>query len=304
MIDPVAHFLARAEPYGLRPAGAGKWRARGFCHGGNDPTSLSIGVGDDGRVLLHCHAGCAPADIAGAVGLTMADLFASSTMPCTTAPMPAQYVASVVQHQHATLSNEWRVIWDAACLITEAGAGPDYLTARGCVLPPADGDLRWHRALRHPTGHTGPALLALITDIATRVPISLHFTWVNADGTKADCKPPRRLLAGHRKAGGVVRLWPDESVTLGLGVAEGIETALSLAHAFAPVWALIDAGNLSAMPVLEGIESLTIAADHDAAGIAAAEKCGQRWADAGREVYVAMPDQFKRDLNDVARCAE
>jgi len=37
--------------------------------------SLSASTGDDGRVLLHCHAGCAVGDILAAVGLTTADLF-------------------------------------------------------------------------------------------------------------------------------------------------------------------------------------------------------------------------------------
>jgi len=37
--------------------------------------SLSISVGDDGRVLLHCHAGCDVRDVASALGLEMRDLF-------------------------------------------------------------------------------------------------------------------------------------------------------------------------------------------------------------------------------------
>lgn len=37
--------------------------------------SLSIGEGSGGRVLLHCHAGCAPTDIVAAAGLTFTDLF-------------------------------------------------------------------------------------------------------------------------------------------------------------------------------------------------------------------------------------
>jgi len=111
------------------------------------------------------------------------------------------------------------------------------------------------------------------------------------------------LLGGHRKQGGVVRLWPDDAVTTGLGVAEGIETALSLAHGLTPVWACIDAGNLAGLAVLDGIEALTIAADHDDAGIAAANTCADRWARAGAEVRVVLPEIQKTDLNDVARAA-
>jgi len=40
--------------------------------------SLSITEGDDGRVLLYCHAGCSTEDIVRALGLTMSDLFPSN----------------------------------------------------------------------------------------------------------------------------------------------------------------------------------------------------------------------------------
>lgn len=207
-----------------------------------------------------------------------------------------------VQPKHETLSEHGLELWNACSRI--AGEARAYLEARSCVVPPADGDLRWHPSLKHPpSGMVGPALVARVTDAVDRRPLTLHRTWICADGNKAPVEPARMLLGGHRKSGGVVRLWPDEDVTTGLGFAEGIETALSLAHAVWPVWACIDAGNLAAMPVLAGIEVLTIAADHDDAGLAAAEACGQRWAAGGCDVRLVVPDERKTDLNDVARAA-
>jgi putative DNA primase/helicase len=203
---------------------------------------------------------------------------------------------------HERLSDFGAELWRACRPL--GGEGLAYLQARCCVIPPRDGDLRWHPALKHPpSGLIGPALVALVTDAVSGTPLTLHRTWVQGDGSKAPVQPARMLLGGHRKQGGVVRLWPDEAVTHGLGVAEGIETALSLAHAIAPVWACIDAGNLAAMPVLEGIEALTIAADHDDAGLAAANTCADRWARAGAEVRLVVPDRRMTDLNDVARAA-
>ncbi|MGF6481987.1 DUF7146 domain-containing protein [Paraburkholderia sp. JPY419] len=183
------------------------------------------------------------------------------------------------------LSDYGRDLWcDCRAL---SGVALAYLDARRCRMPPVDGDLRSHPSLKHPTGYVGPALVALVTDALTREPISLHRTWICADGRKAEVDPPRLLLGGHRKQGGVIRLWPDEAVTVGLGIAEGIETALSFAWAHTPVWSLIDAGNLAAFPLLPAIESLGISVDDDAAGLAAARKCVQRWANAGREVTLA-----------------
>lgn len=212
--------------------------------------------------------------------------------------MPAQArVKAATTQRHEALSDFGGALWRECKKVS--GVGAAYLRARQCAVPPADGDLRFHPSLKHPTGYVGPALVALITDVVTRRPLSLHRTWICADGTKADVEPPRMLLGGHRKQGGVIRLWPDDAVTLGLGVAEGIETALSLAWAHTPVWACIDAGNLTAFPNLPGIECLVIGADNDAAGIGAAQACAQRWVDSDCEVLVTR--QAQNDLNDALR---
>jgi hypothetical protein len=143
-------------------------------------------------------------------------------------------------------------------------------------------------------------MLARITDAVTGEPISLHFTRLATDGrSKAGTDRDKMLLAGHRKAGGVIRLWPDDAVTNGLGVAEGIETALAAAHALTPVWACVDAGNLAAFPVLPGIDALTVYADHDDAGLRAANNCAQRWADAGREAFIVTANEQGRDCADL-----
>lgn len=177
------------------------------------------------------------------------------------------------------------------------GIARAYLEARACVIPPSDGDLRFIAELKHPGGYIGPALVALITDAVTREPLSLHRTWIRPDGRKADVCPPRLLLKNHSTIGGVIRLWPDEAVTIGLGIAEGIETALSLAHGFSPVWACIDAGHLGSFPILSGIGELVIAADHDDAGRKAAIRCAERWK-AHANVRVILPDTEGCDLND------
>lgn len=217
-------------------------------------------------------------------------------------PRPAPALAAVrpvEAPQCERLSEYGHRLW-AACMPL-AGVALEYLKARACVIPPEDGDLRMHPALKHPDGHTGPALVALVTDARTREPLTLHRTWIGADGKKAAIDKPRLLLGGHRKSGGVIRLWPDDAVTTSLAVAEGIESALSLAHANLPAWSLIDAGNLAALQVLAGIETLVIGADHDHAGTRAARVCGTRWHHAGVHVHIVMPPQERTDLNDVAK---
>jgi hypothetical protein len=252
------------------------------CDKGPRDTALSISRRDDGTYIAHCFR-------CGSVFFSDERTRAHVTTPKT---------ALRAAQRHEVLSNYGRELWAACRPIS--GPAKAYLEARGCAAPPADGDLRWHPALRHPvTGYMGPALVALLTDAVDGTPRTLHRTWITASGTKpAQAEPARMLLRNHRKAGAVCRLWSDQFVTLGLGVAEGIESTLSLAHAYTPVWACIDAGNLATLPVLEGVECITVAADFDPTGIAAARECARRWRAAGRTARIVMADRFGDDLND------
>jgi AAA domain/Toprim domain/FaeA-like protein len=56
-----------------RKSGTG-WTARCPAHDDSSP-SLSIGQGEDGRILMHCHAGCGIDEVLAAVNLTPADLY-------------------------------------------------------------------------------------------------------------------------------------------------------------------------------------------------------------------------------------
>lgn len=60
----------------VKKTGGGRWLARCPAHEDRSP-SLAIRALDDGRVLLHCFAGCSVDDVLAAIGLDMADLFPS-----------------------------------------------------------------------------------------------------------------------------------------------------------------------------------------------------------------------------------
>jgi len=63
--------LSRLEK--VKQTGAGRWIARCPGHDDRGP-SLSLRELEDGRVLLHCFAGCVPHNVLGAMGLSFADL--------------------------------------------------------------------------------------------------------------------------------------------------------------------------------------------------------------------------------------
>ena len=172
-----------------------------------------------------------------------------------------------------------------------------YLASRGLTLPPR-APLRFHSAC--PRGKERlPAMVALMTDPVTATPVGIHRTYLRPDGHGKADGDPKKMLGGS----GVIRLSPDDEVTIGLGLTEGIETALSVMQVgWSPVWAATSAGGISTFPVLPGIECLTIFADADEAGTKAGKACAERWVREGREVTIHRPPAG-RDWNDIARAA-
>jgi putative DNA primase/helicase len=280
--------------HGPCPACGGKDRFRfddKFSHGDYICSQPECGPGDGFR-LVQLVNGC---DFSTARALVM-QAAGLSDEAIESPPSPPQ--AKTIPNKHAqreTLSDYGLSIWRECSEI--GGAARDYLLSRRCRIPPNDGDLRWHPNLRHPSGYVGPALVGLITDSVTNEAISLHRTWVQPNGSKAPVNPARMLLKDHKKAGGVIRLWPDECATYGLSIAEGIETSLAAAHGAQPIWSTIDAGNMAAFRILPGIDSLTIFADNDEAGRKAAKACAERWATVA-EVMIVCRDEPGFDIAD------
>lgn len=189
-------------------------------------------------------------------------------------------------------------IWDEVARPLVGTPAEVYLQRR-CGRAPRWADLRY---LPSTGKHPHPAMVGLITDFVTGERLSLHFTLLKSDGSqKADVGKPKRVLAGHSKARGVIRLVPDADVTLAIGLTEGIETGISvMVGGWSPVWAAVDAGNLGRLPVLNGIETLAIFADHDQAGLSSSSALAHRWRSAGRSAEVIVPRQFKSDWNDIS----
>jgi hypothetical protein len=209
------------------------------------------------------------------------------------------------------LARELAPEWLALCIWHEAGdlrgsPGWRYLGKRGVdldALPLRIGEsLRW--APRCPWGpsRTLPAIVALSTDILTGAPRSIHRIAVTVAGDKVN----KRMLGPSR--GCVVRLWPDDEITHGLVLGEGLEAtlvaAIPIEHRgtlLQPAWAAGDARHIAEFPVLAGIEALTLLVDNDEnrKGQEAAGACAPRWTTAGREVIRLTPNLVETDFADI-----
>jgi hypothetical protein len=114
MSDPIQTVLTRLEPYGVRPVGRDRWRSRCPAHNGDNVTALSIGVGDNGAVLLRCWRGCEADQVAIALGLELHDLFP---------PRPSDYTHTATVRRRmlsagqaiGLLSAEAQVVFLTAC---------------------------------------------------------------------------------------------------------------------------------------------------------------------------------------------
>ena len=158
-------------------------------------------------------------------------------------------------------------------------------------IAPLEGvpDLRFHPSCPAGEGRRLPAMVAMMRDVQSNEPRAIHRTFLKPDGTGKDDAGKKML---GRAAGTVIKISSDAHVTLGLGLAEGIETAMSLmAYGWSPVWAAGSAGAIKTFPVLDGVETLSIFADSDDGGVGleSARSCATRWQASGRSVEIHRP---------------
>lgn len=114
----------------LKRNGSG-WKCRCPAHEGNSNTSLSLTPGDDGRVLVHCFAGCSAESVCSAVGLRLADLMPAKsnghTPKVISTPAPKQKgrayptldvaVEAMARQTGGTLAGQWEYTNSAGELI-------------------------------------------------------------------------------------------------------------------------------------------------------------------------------------------
>jgi putative DNA primase/helicase len=195
-----------------------------------------------------------------------------------------------------------KAIWESAQRINDRNGTGVYLARRGLQNV---ADALWLRHgdrvlyLDEDGEFCGrfPAMLAAVRAPSGNI-FGLHRTFLTPDGRKADVPTPRKLL-GTLPDGAAVRLADHGGE---LGIAEGIETALSAtALTGIPCWAAINANGLAKWLPPEGVRSVVIFGDHDAkfAGQQAAFTLAHRLACRGLAVRVEIPSSVGDDWNDV-----
>ena len=199
-------------------------------------------------------------------------------IPSTRWPMTDEWTQAQEDHRR-----EWlQTLWDTAVPLTSPQATPArvYLRSRqlGAAMTFCHG-LRFHHNVVYRTDdHTElgrfPALLGYVRN-NDGLPVALHRTYLYPTGVKLniDSHPARKLTPSVKRAskGRVIRLAPSGEV---LGVAEGIETALSVMLGTdkylgyrVPTWACLSASMMPAFRPPPGVRHVMIFSDFDLSGV-------------------------------------
>lgn len=171
--------------------------------------------------------------------------------------------------ENAAIRHSLRELWSGSIPMTSPDARPAwlYFESRGLEIPKNWQNVRFHPAMpyfdkRKVIGHF-PGIVACVT-AADGTPVTIHRTFLTADGKKAPVESPKKLCphASYRKLqGGAIRMFPVEDT---LAVAEGIETACAVTEMTGiPCWPTVTAGLLEEFIPPAGVKRLLVYGDKD-----------------------------------------
>lgn len=225
------------------------------------------------------------------------------------------FKAKTSDRQEKDRRDQMTALWGSAKPLAADDLASRYLAARG--LKAADtASLRFIRELPfHPENKPRVLLPAMLAKFAAPDGKSamLHRTFLTEPGRKADLGGKERMfMPGKVPQGGAVRLGP---VAETMGVAEGIETAMSAAQINGiPVWATCTAGALMKWQPPKGCKNVIVFGDLDAsftgqmASYSLAYRLRGEWCDDAKTEHFSVSVRFtqfddtgnlKEDWNDM-----
>lgn len=271
----------------LMPAGS-EWKACCPFHAERSP-SFTIFAGGDKFHCFGCGAGGDVLDFVQRLhGVSLRD--AAQMLGSTN-------LTALQVHRAAPIDKADRVdeairIWRNAAPVSGSLA-ETYLRARRLTLP-VPASIRFARLTYGKRGSPHPCLIACVASIENKV-VGIQRTFLNASGTGKAAVPKAKLSLG-RVRGGAIRLAPAAAELI---VCEGLEDGLTLMQELGrSVWVAAGASMLPGMEFPDGVRSIVIGADGDAAGEAAAQKAAEAFSARGLRVRILRPLDGAKDFNE------
>ena len=263
-----------------------------FCpaHPNTNTPALSIAY-KNGRLLLHCFAGCKFEDIISCVQKN-----------CSTKKYIPIYENKNLNRfpKDTNFNNRIFYIWDKSKPILKKSPIEIYLSNRGLDNYKVACDLRHHEKLYY----NGQYYNAMVAGVNFRGKIiAIHRTFIGKSGkaiVDANGKKIKRSL-GHL-LGGSIRLINNNPSNL--YVSEGIESALSYMKLHLryledkSVWVGISASNMRNLELPTKAGSLNMIPDNDRTGLAASYYLMERASKLGWKTFEHCPQAEGCDWND------
>jgi len=186
---------------------------------------------------------------------------------------------------------------------TESPHVVEYLRSRGLTVPCS---LRALHGVKHyrEDGSASPGVYDVMLALFSThdgLPATYHRTFLK-EGRKADVDTPKKFCGRARElSGGAVRLFPAGKT---LGVAEGVETAISANKLFGlPVWATCGTTLMAKFHPPKEVTRIVIFGDNDSnyAGQVAAYTLASKMIALNLAVDVRFPDSPAHDFADCVR---
>jgi putative DNA primase/helicase len=256
--------------------------------------SLLVSNGDDG-LFVNCQAGCdwrTVKDELRRLGMLSEWTGKAQDAPETNGA-ERRAIREKQERDQASKMALARSIWESAESAQETPVCT-YLERRGISQCPSA--LRYHKALKHgSTGLIFGTMVAAVTVWPSRKITGIHRTFL-LPGGRGKANVSQAKMALGCLAGGAVRLAAHGAA---LGLAEGIETALSVQQATGtPMWACLSTSGLKGVIVSDEVSEILVFADADDPGEKAACEAVRRFMNMGKAAKIIRPPAGK-DFNDV-----
>ena len=277
------------------------------CVAHDDGKDPALKVWDyDNDVYTHCFGGCDWRDVKNELrrqGL-LAEHERTSRRREVSKPLPSQSGDRTPTAEAKTLGKIKRLLNEAQPI--EGTVGETYFREARRITIPIPPSIRFHPSLPYWTiGDNDkptvlgewPALLCSIVDASGNL-IGIERIYLEHDGS-GKARLPDRLKAkkgiGHKK-GGRVELGAAGTQ---LGLAEGIETALSATQLFGdPCWAALGGQNLKSFVIPPLVTHFILFADNGDAGRKLARDAACEFERKGRPTWLVYPKPEFGDFND------